>query len=194
MKLLRKRSIRIQTWLAIVLATALAACTAQPAAPTLTPTPAAPTSAPATAIPSPTRLEPSPIPSATPPPSETPAPTATPIPPTRTPFPPTATPGELNLELPSGTPLSDWKGIPVMPGAEAGEEDQGNYTFITRASPDEVIAYYIDTMPGLGWQVLGSNSAGDPNRIVFLQKDQRSASVAAVVQGEYTWVLIVVTE
>ncbi len=57
--------------------------------------------------------------------------------------------------LVSGTPLSEWKSVPVMPGAIAGREDSsGAYTFTIAASPVEVANYYDGELTNLGFQPL----------------------------------------
>ncbi len=55
----------------------------------------------------------------------------------------------------SGQPISEWKGIPVMPGAIAGSEDNsGTYTFTIAAEPVEVADYYDREVTKLGFQSL----------------------------------------
>src|SRR5262245_47762864 len=58
--------------------------------------------------------------------------------PTETPTPPSPA-----HELPKGTPLAEWSGIPIMPNAIAGESGEPYYIYITRASPEEVLTYYL---------------------------------------------------
>lgn len=55
----------------------------------------------------------------------------------------------------SGTPLAEWKGIPVMPGAIAGSEDtSGTYTFTIATEPVEVADYYDREVANLGFRPL----------------------------------------
>jgi hypothetical protein len=39
-----------------------------------------------------------------------------------------------------------------MPNAIAGETGDPYYTYIVKASPDEVLFYYVETMPRYGWK------------------------------------------
>ena len=117
---------------------------------------------------------------ATPVPTETPAPTntftpqptltETPTPqPSKTPVPPTATAEELVLPLPEGEALAEWRGIPIMPDATAGEEDEDIYTFVIEASPDDVLAYYERELAKQDYvlMAIGINDAGEMKMLMF---------------------------
>jgi hypothetical protein len=114
-----------------------------------------------TSIPIPT-LTPTDTPSPTSTPTNTPFPTKTPVPPTLT-----ATP-----DLPQGTPVSEWQGIPIMPGAISGDGDEFFYEFITNASQDEVRDYYIKTMPEYGWKYEQTMPDGPGKYIFILPNDK----------------------
>jgi hypothetical protein len=119
------------------------------AAPTLTPT-ATPT------------FTPTLTPTNTTTPTYTPLPTDTPIPPTFTPTP----------DLPKGKPVAVWQGIPIMPNAIAGEGTDKAFKFITAASVDEVMAYYVATMPKYGWKYEQTMPDGPGKYIFILPRDQ----------------------
>ena len=87
-------------------------------------------------------LTPSPVPTQTQ--TQSPTPTTTPENTTE----PVSTPG-----LPSEAPLSNWKGLPIMPGAVAGVvlDPDRVYYFITKASQEEVRDYYLKVLPQYGW-------------------------------------------
>lgn len=75
--------------------------------------------------------------------TNTPSPTNTPIPPTQ------------DLSILQGEPVSEWKGIPVMPDAIQGEERRyvlgPYYIFSVDASRLEVFDYYEEKMLELNW-------------------------------------------
>lgn len=126
----------IKVLIIAVLLTISTACNAVLAKPTQTPTPTS------TSLPTST---------------STPEPTATAtLVPTATPIPPTATPTDMVLPTPSGKPLKVWEGIPIMPGAIAGNGDSGSYTFIIKTTTEAVQAYYDLEMAKLGWQGLAT--------------------------------------
>jgi hypothetical protein len=136
-------------WIAI-LVTTLTACTAFAPKPTETPTPT---------------VTSSPTPTSTPEPTLTPTPTATP---TLTPAPPSATPDIPFLPMPSGTPMAEWDGIPIMPGAIAGEGDEAGYYFTVDASVDEVQEFYETEMPQAGWELLAAGEGGSNGAVMLI--------------------------
>lgn len=54
---------------------------------------------------------------------------------------------------PVGVPLLEWKGIPVMPQAIAGQEYlDGSYSYTVNASMEDVQDFYIQELAPQGWQ------------------------------------------
>jgi hypothetical protein len=52
------------------------------------------------------------------------------------------------------TPLAEWNGIPIMPGAIAGRiNDDGTYEFTTAADFEEITSYYETELSNLGFEV-----------------------------------------
>lgn len=113
-----------------------------------------------TSTPSPTRPLP---PTGTLSPTNTVTPTDTPRP-TNTTLPPTLT---STPDLPQGTPVSEWQGIPIMPDAIAGDGGETFYKFITKVSQDEVRDYYIETMPKYGW-AYEETIPGEPGKYITI--------------------------
>lgn len=58
------------------------------------------------------------------------------------------------IVMPSAVPVAEWEGIPIMPGAIAGEEVAGGvgYEFSIQATVDEITAYYETELAGLGYE------------------------------------------
>lgn len=54
--------------------------------------------------------------------------------------------------LPSGTPVAEWQGIPIMPNAISGEATDDVYQFTIRATVDEVTNYYKTALPNIGYE------------------------------------------
>jgi hypothetical protein len=73
---------------------------------------------------------------------------------------PTLTPVPVNTSAPQpnssqneNSVLFEWQGVPIMPGAISGEQNEvGDYSFTTPVSSEDLIAYYELHMPELGWQ------------------------------------------
>ena len=99
-------------------------------------------------------LEPTPIP-----PTDTPEPSLTSTPtrrPTATQLPPTPTDISFLPQPPSGTPLSKWHDIPIMPDALNGEERGADtYIFTIQTAPEDVERFYTNELVKLGWTLLG---------------------------------------
>lgn len=133
-------------------------------------------------------------------PTETPSPTLTQTPtatatststPTETPIPPTETPSQ-TLLMPKGTPLASWGGIPVMPEALAGEENNGGYMYLLEASVEEVVAFYKQQLAELGWAEFASGHAETGAVMLIFQKGTDLLTVSAIpVSESMTYVLLV---
>jgi hypothetical protein len=86
----------------------------------------------------------------------TPTVTASPTPtktPTRTPT-PTLTP-EPTLSIPSGTPMSRWNRLPILPDALSADgipEDRW-YIYVTHSDQDKVLDYYLQQLPRYKWEI-----------------------------------------
>lgn len=54
---------------------------------------------------------------------------------------------------PTGTPVSDWNGIPIMKEATAGQEftDTHTYSFKVNAKVEDAQNFYKTELPKLGW-------------------------------------------
>jgi hypothetical protein len=54
---------------------------------------------------------------------------------------------------PQSPPLAEWKGIPIMPAATAGDEaDGGVYAFKIDAQVEEIVDFYQKNLEDLGWE------------------------------------------
>ncbi|HSL44668.1 MAG TPA: hypothetical protein VK897_14625 [Anaerolineales bacterium] len=52
---------------------------------------------------------------------------------------------------PQGTPVQEWKGVPVMPQAIAGQEFGDTYSFRVNATAQEIQEFYNQELTALGW-------------------------------------------
>jgi hypothetical protein len=109
--------------------------------------------------------------------------TATPAAPPGTPAPG----GEFQL---SGTPLASWRGVPIMPGAIAGQEESETYRFTIAASVQEIQGYYQTELTSKGWQADKTGYGEGANLILSFSKDQLKLRVSMSTQGELTLVLL----
>ncbi len=83
---------------------------------------------------------------------------------------------------PTSPPVSDWKGIPVMPQATAGQEDTNSntYTYKADATVKEAQDFYTAELQKLGWSSY-LNMPGDANgSIQIFHKDNNILTVTIV--------------
>jgi hypothetical protein len=114
--------------------------------------------------------------------TSTPEPTITPSnTPTMTPLPaPTSTPPQEVLHIPTGTPVSAWKGIPIMPNAVSGDGDDKGYSYTVDATPDDVQKYYDKALAKLGWSAFATGKEEGKSVLMFYQKGSEMLSLLAV--------------
>lgn len=92
---------------------------------------------------------------------------------------------------PEGTPVSEWKEIPIMPQATAGQEftDTGTYSFRVNATIQEVQDYYKAELEKLGWSSF-FNMPGDANGAVMVY--QKEGSVLTITAAEVEGSVVVI--
>jgi len=113
------------------------------------------------------------------------------LPPTSAPLPPTATPDVVSGLIPEGQPDSEWKGIPIMPGAIAGDGDEEGYVFTIKSTPQQVQEYYQLELGKLGWQLFATGD-GDPSRmLMFMDVASTTLTVSIIARGDEVLVLLV---
>lgn len=80
---------------------------------------------------------------------------------------------DLDVLNPEGTPVTEWKGIPIMPQATAGEEftDSSSYSFKVDATVKEAQDFYNAELTKLGWSTSFSMPGNDTVAILAFQKD-----------------------
>jgi hypothetical protein len=96
---------------------------------------------------------------------------------------PSETPDIVSVRVLEGQPASEWKGIPIMPGAVAGEGDEEGYVFTIRATPQQVQDYYQLELGKLGWPSLAQ---GDGESSTMLPQSP-SASSRNMMKRLYFW-------
>ena len=96
------------------------------------------------------------------------------------------------LPLPSGTPDSEWNGMPIMPQAVAGEGDDESYSFTVEATVDQVQSYYEQEMTRLGWTPLAVGTGENDSLLVIFQKGEETATVSIfLLEDNLTYVFLV---
>jgi hypothetical protein len=81
-----------------------------------------------------------------------------------------AVPDVGNYFDPTGTPVDEWNGIPVMPEATVGEEfGDSTYGFTAPVSSSDVQAFYNQKLEELGWMISFSLPVTDEGGILLYQ-------------------------
>lgn len=97
-----------------------------------------------------------------------------------------------NIFDPEGAPLQEWKGIPVMPQATAGQEFTANntYSFKSNVTIKEVQDFYTERLPALGWEqpfnIPGEEDAG----LMIFQKEGSTLAITITAWDEYTVIVL----
>jgi hypothetical protein len=92
--------------------------------------------------------------------------------------------------LPSGTPIAEWEGIPIMPGAIAGEVSDGSYQFTSTASSDEIISFYQTELSKLGFELELTTDESAGYTVLSFSKEGITGLVAIVSLGGINGVAI----
>jgi hypothetical protein len=158
----------------LILVIAMTSCNAFAPEPTITPTLTA-TSLPTSTVTS------SPMLTFTPEPTITPTPTKKP---TKTPAPPTDTPSAPIFQMPTGTPLTNWNGIPVMPDAIAGEGTSDGYFFSVAATAEAIQSYYEKELPKLGWNLFAVGQGETDAILLIFMKGTDTVTVSILPQQD----------
>jgi hypothetical protein len=105
---------------------------------------------------------------------------------------PSETPDIVSARVPEGQPASEWKGIPIMPGAIAGEGDEEGYVFIIRATPQQVQDYYQLELGKLGWQSIAQGDGESSTMLIFMNNTSTTLTVSIIAKGEKVLVLLAI--
>ena len=111
--------------------------------------------------------------------------------PTMTSLPSPQTPDVVSSLIPDGPSVSEWNGIPIMPGTIAGEGDEESYVFTIKATPQQVADYYQAELATLGWQSFGTENKDNSLMLLFMDKTSATLTINIVAKGEDALVLLV---
>jgi hypothetical protein len=97
------------------------------------------------------------------------------------------------LSEPEDPPLTEWKGIPVMPGAIAGRESDDSYEFSIEATPQEVQDFYERELSQQGYSLwaVGENDATGEPAMLMLSKGTDMLTISIIVEAEYLLVMMI---
>jgi hypothetical protein len=93
--------------------------------------------------------------------------------------------------LPEGQPSAEWKGIPIMPNASAGEGDEEGYVFTVKATTQQVQDFYQAELGKLGWQPFGTGNRDASLVLMFTNSESATLTISIIAKGEEALVLLV---
>lgn len=101
-----------------------------------------------------------------------------------------------NTLNPQGTPVQEWRGVPVMPQATAGQEFAANntYSFRVDATAQQVQDFYKESMKNLGWNESLNMPGGSEGGFMAFQKDNNLLSIVITPSDNSVVVLLTMTQ
>ncbi|MBN2117528.1 MAG: hypothetical protein JW730_13205 [Anaerolineales bacterium] len=107
----------------------------------------------------------------------------------------TGMPDVENVFNPQGTPLQEWKGIPIMPQATAGQEFAKNhaYSFKAVVTIQEVQDFYSGKLAALGWKQPYDIPTDEDAGLMIFQKESNLLTIA-ITSSEDSSVVILTLE
>jgi peptidoglycan hydrolase-like protein with peptidoglycan-binding domain len=97
-----------------------------------------------------------------------------------------------DITNPQGTPVQEWRGIPIMSQATVGQEfsDTNTYSFKANVTTTEVQTFYNEKLTGLGWTQPFSIPVEEQGGILTFQKDNNTLLVTITFSGGVSTVLL----
>jgi hypothetical protein len=94
---------------------------------------------------------------------------------------------------PQGNPALEWRGIPIMPEAVAGQEFVNAYSFRVNATSQDVQAFYDRRLSELGWSQPFDSSFNEEGGTMTFRKEGSSLTIRVTPSGDSVVVLLVLT-
>lgn len=109
---------------------------------------------------------------------------------------PSALPDFGNMFDPQGTPVQEWRGIPIPPEAIAGQEfsENNTYSFKANVTAKEIQDFYDEKLTPLGWSQPFSLPIESEGGLMVFRKDQSSLAITITPTEGTVVVLLVLTQ
>jgi hypothetical protein len=101
-----------------------------------------------------------------------------------------------NMFDPQGTPVQEWRGIPILPEAIAGQEfsENNTYSFKANVTAKEVQDFYDEKLAALGWSQPFSLPIETEGGLMVFRKEQSSLAITITPAEGSVVVLLVLTQ
>ena len=102
-------------------------------------------------------------------------------------------PDPVDILDPQGNPAQEWRGVPIMPEATAGQEFAVNnaYSFKVQASAQDVQAFYGERLKPLGWSQPFDSSFDEDGGTMTFRKERSSLTITVTSSEDSAVVLLV---
>ncbi len=91
---------------------------------------------------------------------------------------PSAMPDVSGMLNPTGKPVTDWNGIPIMKQATAGQEfNKSSYSFKVNATATDVQTFYDAQLKALGWSSAFNATGGSEGGVMLFTKSPNILSI-----------------
>ncbi|MGA7193693.1 MAG: hypothetical protein WBW94_08690 [Anaerolineales bacterium] len=105
---------------------------------------------------------------------------------------PSSMPGVGQYLNPTGQPVSNWNGIPIMTQAVAGQEfNKNTYSFKATASATDVQTFYAGQLKTLGWSSSFSAQGGGQGGVMLFTKGTSILSITITTSDKDVVVLLI---
>lgn len=100
-----------------------------------------------------------------------------------------------NMFDPQGAPVQEWRGIPIMPQASAGQEfsENNSYSFKFTGTTKEVQDFYNQQLTALGWSQPFSFPVEAEGGILTFQKDNSTLLITIAASEGSVVVLLTIS-
>lgn len=97
---------------------------------------------------------------------------------------------------PTGQPVSEWKDIPIMTQASAGQEFNANtYSFkASGVTAADVQTFYNEKLKALGWSSAFSFQGGEQGGLLLFTKDSQALSITVTTDENQNVIVILLLQ
>ena len=101
-----------------------------------------------------------------------------------------------NMFDPQGTPVQEWRGIPIPPDAIAGQEfsENNTYSFKANVTAKDIQDFYNEQLAALGWSQPFSLPIEAEGGLMVFRKDNNSLAITITPSEGSVVVLLVLTQ
>ena len=93
---------------------------------------------------------------------------------------------------PTGKPIGQWNGIPIMAGAISGGQDAYSYRYTIKATPDAIHTFYDQQMPKGGWQPLAVSTGQNQSTLLTYSGSNGILTITLYDQADGTTLVMLV--